>query len=73
MELPNIFNIIIADLLNDRLQFEAELERIVNMDISTPEKTKRIKNVLKEITLIDSMLQKWQEYLPEINNENSKE
>jgi hypothetical protein len=73
MELPSIFNIVIADLLNDRLQFEDELERIVNMDIPTPEKTLRIKGVLKEITQIDSMILKWREYMPEINNENSKE
>lgn len=73
MEIPSIFNIVIADLLNDRLQFEDELERIVNMDIPTPEKTLRIKSVLKEITQIDLMILKWREYMPEINNEDSKE
>lgn len=73
MEIPSIFNIVIADLLNDRLQFEDELERIVNMDIPTPEKTLRIKSVLKEITQIDLMILKWREYMPEVNNEDSKE
>lgn len=73
MEIPSIFNIVIADLLNDRLQFEDELERIVNMDIPTPEKTLRIKSVLKEIAQIDLMILKWREYMPEINNEDSKE
>ena len=73
MELPSIFNIVIADLVNDRLQLEDELERIINMDLPTPEKTIRIKSVLKEITLIDSMIKKWYEYMPETNNEDSKQ
>lgn len=66
----NIFNIVSTDLLNERIQLEAELERAVNLNIPIPEKIILIKVALKNLAVHDLMISKWDSYLPD--NEDEK-
>lgn len=61
------------DLVNDRIQLEEELERVINSDTSVPEKVLKIKAALKEVAVNDLMIGKWKSYMPSmINNKNPK-
>jgi hypothetical protein len=73
MDVPNIFQILLSELVNDRFQLEEELERIMNLDISIPEKVKITKVALENVAINDLMMGKWNSYLPLTNNEELKE
>ena len=71
MGAESIINIVLGDLANDRIQFEEELERVINLDIPVPEKVTKIKAALKEVAVSDLMMGKWKSYMPSMmNNEN---
>lgn len=71
MGAESIINIVLGDLANDRIQFEEELERVINLDIPVPEKVTKIKAALKEVAVNDLMMGKWKSYMPSMmNNEN---
>jgi len=69
MEVPTIFNIVLNDLVNDRLQLEQELERCFNLDIDVPSKVNKIKVALENIAKNDLMVSKLQSYIPITNDE----
>jgi len=71
MEVPQIFSTVLADLMNDRIQLEEELERCFNLDIEVPDKVKKIKIALKNIVDNDLMVSKLQSYIP-ITSEDKK-
>lgn len=73
MEVPEIFNTVLMDLANDRLQLEQELERCVNLDISVPDKVNKIKVALKDIAVNDLMVSKWQHYMPITNDDKTEQ
>jgi len=73
MEVPQIFNTVLADLMNDRIQLEEELERCFNLDISVPEKVEKIKVALGNIAHNDLMVSRLQSYIPITNDEKIKE
>ena len=56
MEVPTIFNTVLTDLMNDRIQLEQELERCFNLDINVPDKVNKIKVALKNIVENDLMV-----------------
>jgi len=69
MGVPVIFNTVLADLMNDRLQLEQELERAFNLNIEVPHKVNKIKVALENITKNDLMVSKLQSYIPITNDE----
>lgn len=71
MEVPPIFNTVLADIMNDRIQLEEELERCFNLDISVPDKVDKIKVALKNMVDNDLMVSKLQSYIP-ITSEEKK-
>lgn len=71
MDAPKIFNVVLTDLVNDRLQLEEELERVVNLDISVPEKVEKIKVALEDIAKNDLMVNKWKTYIPITNDDKN--
>ena len=73
MEVPQIFNTVLMDLANDRLQLEQELERCVNLDISVPDKVNKIKVALENIAMNDLMVSKWQHYMPITNDDKTEQ
>lgn len=66
----NIFNIVLTDLVNDRLQLEEELERVVNLNGNIPDKVNQIKVALDNLVKNDLMVNKWKTYLPITNDKN---
>lgn len=72
MELPEIFKIVLQDLINDRLQLESELERVINLDINVTEKINKIKIALEDIAKNDLMVSKWSSYMQPITNDETK-
>lgn len=73
MDVFNIFNIVLTDLVNDRLQLEEELERVVNLDGNIPNKVNQIKIALDNLVKNDLMVNKWKTYLPITNDKNIEE
>jgi hypothetical protein len=71
MGAENIINIVLGDLVNDRVQLEEELERLINSDTPIPEKVDKIKVTLKDVAVNDLMIGKWKSYMPSmINNKD---
>lgn len=73
MEVPTIFNTVLTDLMNDRVQLEQELERCLNLDIDVPSKVNKIKVALENIAKNDLMVSKWQSYIPITNDEKTEQ
>ena len=73
MEVPTIFNTVLTDLMNDRIQLEQELERCLNLDIDVPSKVNKIKVALENIAKNDLMVNKWQSYIPITNDEKTEQ
>lgn len=72
MGVPTIFNIVLKDLMNDRIQFEEELERCFNLNIEVPNKVNKIKVALENIAKNDLMVSKLNSYIPITNDEKNK-
>jgi hypothetical protein len=72
MEAPIIFNTVLTDLMNDRIQLEQELERCFNLDINVSDKVEKIKVALGNIAHNDSMVSKLHSYMPITNDEKTK-
>lgn len=66
-----MFDTVLSDLVNDRVQLEHELERVANLDVPVPEKVDKIKVALKNLAINDLMIGKWQRYMPLPDNEDS--
>ena len=73
MEAPAIFNTVLTDLMNDRIQLEQELERCFNLDINVPDKVNKIKVALENIAKNDLMVSKLQSYMPITNDEKTEQ
>ena len=71
MKVPTIFNTVLTDLGNDRIQLEQELERCFNLNINVSDKVKKIKVALENIAKNDLMVSKLQSYIPITNDENT--
>lgn len=74
MNTQRLFNIIIANLSSDLLILEENLERIINSNIETNEKVTTIKEILKEISLVEHSINKFRTMITNNNNtENTEE
>ena len=77
MEINNTYNLVLSELSNDKIQLEVELERLVN-DNTTPttEKVGKIKEILRLMSINNTMVGTWNGYLPSFvdnNEQNNKE
>ncbi len=77
MEINNTYNLVLSELSNDKIQLEVELERLVN-DSTTPtvEKVGKIKEILRLMSINNTMVGTWNGYLPSFvdnNEQNNKE
>lgn len=73
MKIPDIFNTVLTDLMNDRIQLEQELERCFNLDINVSDKVNKIKVALENISKNDLMVSKLHSYMPITNDEKIEE
>lgn len=74
MNTQRLFNIIIANLSSDLLILEENLERIINSNIEANEKVTTIKEILKEISLVEHSINKFRTMITNNNNtENTEE
>lgn len=66
-----ITNIILAELATDKLKYEEELERILNLDnISINKKITLVKKLLNKITKLESMIAKLAVYIGHDSSKN---
>lgn len=69
MEENRIIAIILAELENEKLIHEEELERLLNSKLyDTKARVNMIKSTLSNITIVDSSITKLKSYLPNSNN-----
>tara|TARA_R110000796_G_scaffold252137_1_gene385315 strand:- start:12551 stop:12796 length:246 start_codon:yes stop_codon:yes gene_type:complete len=57
-------NIVLTDLINERLVAYEELERVMNKKDRIENTVKESKNYLKQIVILNAMIEEWQQ----INN-----
>lgn len=68
-----IFDIIKSELNSDKLKLEEELERVINhKDIDTDGKVKTIKELLREISLLEISFKKFEKYTSDETNTNDE-
>ena len=66
-----LISIILTDLATDKLKAEEKLQRLINDKGDIDENIKKIKSVLREIVVIDQMINKWKDYTATDNNNNN--
>ncbi len=62
-----IFGILLTTLTVDKLQYEEELERLLNLNVNTNKKVKSIKKLLVKISEIELSIQKVNHYIQAMN------
>lgn len=67
-----IISIILSELNSDKLKAEEKLERCINDKGDLDDNIHKIKTLLKEIVLIENMIEKWKGYIPQEDNNNNK-
>ena len=69
-----MINIVLTELAADKLKLEENLQRLINSVDDVNKQVSSIKTVLREITMIDQMIGKWQSYTSpqngDINNDD---
>lgn len=64
METPNIYKVVLADLVADKLKLEEELQRIVNDgSVETTTKVSTLKSILSSINNINGQVDLWNNYM----------
>lgn len=64
-----IISIVLTELVNDKLKKEEQLQRLINSTEDVDMCVIRIKDALREISLLESMITKWRVYTtPEDND-----
>jgi hypothetical protein len=59
-----IFDIIKSEINSDKLKIEEEIERVINdKSLETNNKVAIIKNLLKEVAIIESSFEKFKSYI----------
>ena len=57
-----IVTIVLTELINDKLKQEEQLQRLINSTEGVDRCVSEIKHALREITLLDEMINKWRTY-----------
>lgn len=57
-----IITIVLTDLINDKLKHEEQLQRLINSTDNVNDCVNEIKHTLREITLLEEMINKWRTY-----------
>ena len=68
-----IINIVVADLALEKMKAEENLQRYINSKDKVEYKLIKIKEILKEIVLIDDMILTWQKYITTEDSNNNNE
>jgi len=72
MDYTKLFQIITMELTSDILKAEQELESIINKnDFNINEKVIEIKDLLRELTILESSLEKFTNMLNQNNNNDN--
>ncbi len=68
-----IISLVLADLGLDKMKAEEELQKVINSNKHINEKLNEIKTTLREIVIIDEMVEQWKKYMQtdEPNNNNN--
>jgi len=61
-----IITIILTELASDKIKAEEKLQRLINSNGDLDQNIFDIKNQLREIVLIDQMINKWNDYTSEV-------
>jgi hypothetical protein len=76
MDAERFFKIMLTSLTSDLLILEEELERTINSNIDTNSKIEKVKTLLKNISLTENSVSKFQNMITNNNkqilNENGK-
>ena len=68
-----LLSIILTELASDRLKLEEEIERIGNStNISTEDKINMIKNLAKELAIVELAITRWKSTVDANKDENNK-
>jgi|TARA_R110001592_G_scaffold217776_1_gene471617 hypothetical protein len=67
-----ILEIVLRELASDVLRNEEKLQRLINNNDSDLDKSiNDIKSLLKEITQLEDMIEKWKSYIEPMGDENN--
>jgi len=61
-----IITIILTELASDKIKAEEKLQRLINSNGDLDQNIIDIKNQLREVVLIDQMINKWNDYTSEV-------
>ena len=61
-----IITIILTELASDKIKSEEKLQRLINSNGDLDQNISDIKNQLREVVLIDQMINKWNDYTSEV-------
>jgi|TARA_R110000868_G_C10609854_1_gene741297 hypothetical protein len=61
-----IITIILTELASDKIKSEEKLQRLINSNGDLDQNIIDIKNQLREVVLIDQMINKWNDYTSEV-------
>jgi len=67
-----IISLVLAELGLDRMKAEEQLETTINSSMDINEKISEIKKALREIVIIDEMVEQWKKYIPTEGPDNNK-
>jgi len=71
-----MIKLIKQDINTDKLKLEAELQRLMNLNTNISENISEIKMCLRELTILNNMINLWDIYTssptPQPNNEEEK-
>ena len=71
MNTERIINIILTDLSLENLKLQEDLEKVINDTDNTNSKLIRVKQALKELTINEIMINKFQNIVSPTNNNNN--
>tara|TARA_B100000927_G_C16440040_1_gene459364 strand:+ start:867 stop:1094 length:228 start_codon:yes stop_codon:yes gene_type:complete len=67
-----VLEIVLRELASDVLKNEEKLQRLINSNDGDLDKSiEKIKSLLKEITQLEDMIEKWKSYIGPIGDENN--
>jgi hypothetical protein len=66
-----MINIVLTELAADKLKAEENLQRLINGTDEVNEQVLSIKTALREITMIDQMINKWKSYTAPQDGDNN--
>jgi dsDNA-specific endonuclease/ATPase MutS2 len=57
-----IMTLVLTELANDKLKYEENIENLINSKTDVDERLLKIKENLKNVVLVEQMIEKWRGY-----------